>query len=226
MPNSTAKKLSDGLASEIDEVMHRIFDQSNYQFDLKEGVVRSTTDRRVIYLTEDLLRGLYRALEMETGQAWTVILKNCGQFWGKRVAASLDKQLQLVHQKNMGELMLHDYLQLVENYFSHNGWGVLHLHMDYAKDKGIVVASLQNSIFVKALKEVEHRVDFMISGMLRALIERVSGSELDCVQLCCERDSENNCGQFLVSGRVRIEKIEDKIQGAGLSVEEGVALLC
>lgn len=225
MTNSTAENISDGLAIQIDEVMHKIFDDSNFQFDLKEGIVRSPADKRVIYLSEDLLRGLYRALESETGQAWAVILKNCGHFWGKHVGTNLDKQLQNIQQKNMGELQLQEYLSLVENYFAQNGWGVLHLHMDYAQKQGVIQASLQNSIFVHALSHVENRVDFMIAGMLRALIERVSGAELDCVQICCERDSADKCGHFVISGRKRIDKLEAKVSGPGLSLQDALTIL-
>lgn len=222
MAMAPAKQFSSGLSQQIDDVMHKLFDEDSVQFDLKGGVVRSMADKRVIYLSEDLLRGLYRALQMETGQAWAIILKNCGTFWGKQVVTNLNKSLQTLQQKNLGELVLPDYLGFLEAYFCHNGWGVLQFDLNHAKDKGVVHATLQNSLFVQALTEVQHRVDFLVSGMLVAMFEEVSGTEIDCVQICCERDSSDKMSHFMISGQQRVEKLDATIKGTGKTLAEAL----
>ena len=192
----------------VPQVLEAMFGPGAYGYDMKEGTVISATDNRVLYLSADLVRGIYQALEYETGEAWKLILKNCGYIWGKRISVSLGKELRVVIRDGLEDLSVHDYLNLIESYFASHGWGIAVVDLDDAQTYGIVRVSLKNSLFVHALDDVQGRVDYMMAGMLRGLFEAISGHMLDCVQVCCERSNIAQASEFLISARGRIETLE------------------
>jgi len=198
-----------------EDVFTRLFSEAYHHFDMREGTVANSAGVRVIYLSSDIVRGIYEALNYEAGEAWKLILESCGYLWGKHMFESLVKEIQAVSQQNLENLPATEYLSALEAYFSMHGWGNVKIHLQDAP-YGIVRVTMTHSLFVDALNHVDDRVDAMIAGMLRGFFEKVSGGQqLGCIETACAcRNAEPQC-EFLISGIERIEKlmhlVEDEV---------------
>jgi len=188
----------------VDDVYARMFGDKHQHFDLFAGTATSQGGTKIIYLSTDIIVGMYRAIEYEAGDAWKVIFNSCGQRWGKRVATSFDKELRVAMNRRVDSLMLDEYVLMVEKYFSLHGWGRLRLSLDGIENHGVLYAELFDSIFRYALPQVEGVVDQMIGGMLCGMFETMAQTPLD--YLAANADSRDGVAltQFLLTGPDRI----------------------
>ncbi len=193
-------------------VVERLFGHDYCDFDLFEGTALNAVNVRMIYLSSDIIRGIYEALYVEAGEAWRIILKTCGHVWGKRVSASLQQEVSLLMNAGMDELPVEQYVELFENYFSLNGWGKLTIDLNAAQQHGIVHANLTHSLFVHALNHLNDYVDPMVAGMLQGMFESISGQSLDCIEVTCACKAHTAKCEFLISGAERIKSIEPFVE--------------
>ena len=214
---NTQPRLSEGL-------IEMLFGNEHCVYDLVGGKVAGITDR-VIYLTSDLIKGIYDSLVYEAGEAWSLIFKNCGYIWGKREIERLNKEITVRMRKELGELSVGEYIDLVENYFSRQGWGVIKIKLDDAESNGIVRVTFENSFFDTNLTETTSQVNFMIAGILRAFFEHISQTELDCIEVSWDRSGDKPVSELLISGSQRINKLSEKITDAPMKIEEALRLL-
>lgn len=185
------------------QILQKIFSEAAQTFDMNAGTVFGNTDVRVIYLSSDIIHAIYDVLKYESGDAWPLILKNCGVIWGKRVSLSLEKELQATTLQKTAALSVDSYIALLEAYFANHGWGKMRFYLDSAESHGIVRANLSNSLFANTLKHLDAPVDFMIAGMLQSIFSGISEQELDCLQVSYQY-SGANASEFLISGAERI----------------------
>jgi len=199
---------STSFAQQLNQkILHMIFGESAQTFDLQEGTVLSNTSVRVIYLSTDVIQAIYDVLKDEAGDAWSIILKNCGVVWGKRVSASLEKELQVSVSKKIGLLTVDSYIALLEAYFANHGWGKMRFYLDDAESHGIIRANLSNSLFATTLKHLNVPADYMIAGMLQSIFSGISEQDLSCVQVSFSY-SGADASEFLISGKSRIAGLE------------------
>lgn len=203
--------------------IQQVLGQGSTEFDLHEGTVRIADRERRIYVTSETLYGIYKALSNETGDAWKIILKGCGADWGNKVLERLDRELAARQQKNMGEVTVTDFCGFVEQFFAYYGWGTMEVDLADAEYAGIVRCTLRNSLMAEAVKDVSGPVDFIVTGMLKAIFSRIANTELDCVQVSCQRSADGSVCEFLVSAPERIERIEN-LAGQS-SVDDAIAQL-
>jgi predicted hydrocarbon binding protein len=189
------------------EILEKIFGESSQTFDMEAGTVLSNTDVRVIYLSSDIIHAIYDVLKYEAGEAWPLILKNCGVIWGKRVNESLEKELQATGSKKLGYLTVDSYIALLESYFANHGWGKMRINLGNAETDGVINANLSNSIFANTLRHLDMPVDYMIAGMLQSIFAGISGQDLRCIQISYAF-SDTDASDFIISGSERIEKLE------------------
>lgn len=188
--------------------LENVFRDENLRHDLVEGTVLNPTETRQIYLSTDLIRGIYLALKEEAGPAWSGILKNCGRLWGARVVKNLEKEFQLIQQMNPGELPINAFTGLMERYFSAHGWGVATIDMTDAASCGIISMRLKNSLLASVLEEEDEPTDSLIAGILQGIFSHYSGAALDCVELASSRQGYPDCW-FVISHEDRIAEIEE-----------------
>lgn len=196
-----------------EDLLRRLFGADLHQVDLREGTTRTPAETRVIYLSTDIIRGIYEALHYEAGEAWSVILKNCGSLWGRQVYAGLAGEFEMLSGKPLSQALLPDYLRISEAYFASHGWGKLTFLLEDATTYGIVRARLTHSLFVNALPTVNGRVDAMLEGMLRGWFESISGREdLDCLEITCARQNAGPHCEFVITSHERIAKITPLVE--------------
>ncbi|MBK8814911.1 MAG: hypothetical protein IPN42_05100 [Methylococcaceae bacterium] len=206
------------------QVLNKLFGESSLNFNLNQGTVLSPTDVRVIYLSSDIIRGIYDVLKYETGDAWSLILKNCGVIWGERVSGSIDKEIQATGNQKIGQLSVDSFIHLLESYFASHGWGKMQIYLDDAESHGIVRASLKNSLFADTLKHLNSPTEYMIAGMLQGIFSSISGHDLGCIQVSFETTGIAT-SEFLISARSRIDTLEQSGFAQELTPDEALARL-
>ncbi len=183
------------------------FDETQLAFDLREGILWNQAKTRVCLLSTDLILGVYKALVDEAGPAWSMILKNCGQVWGGRVVKRLDRECQLLLGQQLGEMPLKDFNHFLSQYFVFHGWGELSLDVAQATERGLVEATLRNSIFADVINDPDEMVDPMIAGMLASILSYLSGQTLDCVQTECKTRGAAH-SRFIITAPSRLKNYE------------------
>lgn len=206
------------------QVLNKLFGESSLNFNLNQGTVLSPTDVRVIYLSSDIIRGIYDVLKYETGDAWSLILKNCGVIWGERVSGSIDKEIQATSKQKIGQLSVESFIHLLESYFASHGWGKMRIYLDDAESHGIIRASLKNSLFAETLKHLNSPVEYMIAGMLQGIFSSISGHDLGCIQVSFETTGIAT-SEFLISASSRIDTLEQSGFAQELTPDEALARL-
>ncbi|GAB5561963.1 MAG: hypothetical protein SynsKO_36100 [Synoicihabitans sp.] len=190
--------------------LDQFFEESGFSYDLTAGTVNNGASRRIIYVSSDLMRGIYQALHEETADAWKIIFQNCGRTWGKRVAETIDKELVGSGRTAQAELPLDGYTRFIEAYFYQHGWGALKMDLSHAANHGLVVATLENSYFVEVLNDVDDQVDSLLAGILQGFLEHISGAQLGCTEIGCARRGEAHC-TFAITDQGRLDAIDSKV---------------
>ena len=207
------------------QILEKLFDDSSLSYDLNQGTVRSTTDVRVIYLSSDIIRGIYDVLKYETGDAWSLILKNCGVIWGERISAFARwRSYMPPPTKKSGNLAWIAFIHLLETYFANHGWGKMQFSLADAESNGVVRATLKNSLFGQTLKHLNSPVEFMMSGMLQGIFSTISGHDLACIQVSYETTGPES-SEFLISAKSRIDSFEQSGFAQELNPDEALARL-
>ena len=187
------------------------FTEEDHKWDLRLGTINNQGGTRLVYLSSDIIRGIYYALEYECGDSWRIVLKNCGYIWGRRVSNNLDREMGQLFQSRQAELNVPEFVRFLEAYFPSHGWGNLSVDLSMAPTKGLIRVSLRNSIFDQVLSDITGFKDQMIEGMLRALFEHISGRELDCVQVSQSDDGS----EFVITSEPRISAVLPMIEEGG-----------
>jgi uncharacterized protein len=206
------------------QVLNLMFAADYCDYDLEGGKVTGTTDR-VIYLSSDLIVGIYEALNYEAGEAWGLIFNNCGYLWGKREVERLKKELQIRIQQEMNQLSVKEFMTLIEGYFSKQGWGKVKIHLEDAQQYGIIRVNLKNSLFDANLGQVAGSVNYMIAGLLRAFFEYISQTSLGCVETSWQRNGDKTSCDLLISGSARITALQNQLNNTSIDIEEALGRL-
>ena len=200
-----------------------LFGALETSYDIYGGVVRIEDRERQVFITTETIYGLYKSLLDEAADAWKIVLKTCGYMWGKRLIQRLDKNLDAQQEHGLAVLEVESFIDLIQNYFAYHGWGRLTINLDHAESAGIIVLDLRDSIVTQALPDTAGPVDFLISGMLRAIFEFIARRELDCIQITCNRKKTTSQCEFLVSAPQRIATL-GSVAGEG-SLDDAIQKL-
>ena len=203
--------------------LDRLLNDSQFEWDLRQGVIFNPAKTRLCLFSADLLSGVYKALLDEAGEAWSLIFKHCGQIWGARLARRLDREFQALGQSTLGELPLSTFLSTVRGYFAGHGWGVLDIEVERAQETGIVEARFRESVFAEVIREPQDMVDPMMSGILASLLSHLANVPLDCVQTTCISRGAP-ASRFLISAASRLEEVPSRLR-AGATHDELVGSL-
>jgi len=206
------------------QVLNSMFVADACEYDLEGGKVTGTTDR-VVYLSSDLVVGIYEALNYEAGEAWGLIFTSCGYLWGKREISRLKKELQIHVKEDIEQLSVSDFSSLIESYFSKQGWGKVKIYLDDADQYGIIRVNIKNSLFDANLGYVTGAVNYMIAGLLRAFFEYISQATLGCIETTWQRDGDKSDCDLLISGSERIIALQEQLDNTSLDIEKALGKL-
>jgi predicted hydrocarbon binding protein len=207
------------------QVLNQMFAADSCEYDLVGGKVTGTSER-VIYLSSDLIVGIYEALNYEAGEAWGLIFNNCGYLWGKREIERLKRELKIRIQQEMEQLSVKDFTALIESYFSKQGWGKVKIYLDDAEQYGIIRVNLKNGLFDANLSQLAvGSVNYMIAGLLRAFFEYISQTTLACIETSWQRNGDQSNCDLLISGSARIATLQEQLNNTPIAIEDALGRL-
>lgn len=187
-----------------------MFEQQLAKHDLRQGTARTPQGTREIFLSTDVLRGVYEALSFEAGEAWGLVVHRCGQLWGERVTQRLWDEAVQHAGTTPSDLGVEPFLAWMRDWFRHSGWGDTVFDLRDAEQHGVVWVTLHFSLFREALDPCPDRADYLVSGLLGVFFGRVAGQPLDAVELPPGDDPA--VVMFAVSGPERIEAVREAIE--------------
>lgn len=219
MSNATAIRTTDLWLERLDALLGA----DGLRFDLYDGTIVDPSDTRQIFLSTDILRGIYAALAYEAGPAWRLVMRRCGGLWGQRLAKSLHRQAQLASVKRTSAYTMAQFASHLPRLIAASGWGRLRIDYTDAPAHGFVVAELRHSIFADALSHLRERVDYMFAGMLAGLFGELAKADLGCTELCSPGAGAES-SVFVISSSDRCSHAEAMVE-AGSGVEDILASL-
>lgn len=159
-----------------------LFDPDTYfDLDVRAGVMRNRSGAKCIAFSGYVLRGLYVGLKNETGPAWRLVLRRCGELWGARFAKRFLDEVAGFYNQGLDDMTMARFNALLEEYFSVHGWG--RVEFDYSHiARGVVVAQVRNPIMAGVLGETGERTEVLLEGVLKSLFSAATGQDLDCLE--------------------------------------------
>lgn len=221
---TTVSPVTSAQVQAADLVLEKIFGSDHHAYDLEQGTVRGYNEVRVIYLSEDIIRGIYEALLHETGEAWSLILRTSGLTWGRRTTKLIDVQSRELAPDGVGRLSVQAYFDLLEKYFQTHGWGLASFDLSNARSHGVIRVIFRDSIFPRALSDLSEPVDHMIGGMLTGMFQVMSNAPLEFAEISSPLLGSPNT-EFVISAPNRIEKIQAYVEER-MPADEIIARLC
>jgi uncharacterized protein len=196
-------------------------------WDMKKGVLENPSNTRMIAFPNCFMVGLLEGLEDECGQAWSVVMYRCGEWWGKRQMQRMERNLGEHFGKSLQELPTAQVHATFMEGWATEGWGRLKLDLDNLQH-GFIYASVSNSPITEAFlnSELDARkrpVDFLTTGALVGMFSQASDTELiGCQIACITQGAERN--EFLVGQKEVLEDVQNMVK-KGMSAAEILSTL-
>ncbi len=180
--------------------------------DFEAGLLENRRGDRLLALPQTLIQAIYSGIEKETGQAFGLVLANCGRWWGKNFYARFVEQLNEYYNKPLNEMEMVEFIQCLKQCWKSHGWGTFGLDMNYYH-QGFIVVKIWNSAFARQAPKVNKPVCFFETGILSSFFSQLTGRELQCLQTTCESLGAD-CNHFVLGLAQRLKPAEAWIQEA------------
>ncbi|TVR03859.1 MAG: hypothetical protein EA398_03655 [Deltaproteobacteria bacterium] len=169
-----------------------------------EGTLRSASGHKLLVLPEELIIGVHRATEHETGKALPLIMTGCGRQWGERLVRRWEQEWTHFYGHALADADFTAFETWLRLLFEHQGWG--HLELEFGlEDEGLLEFRLRRSVFARLLADSPFdTVCHIFAGLLAAMTSRFAETELDAIEIACER-SGAPCCRFIVAVPERVE---------------------
>jgi len=199
-----------------EELVPNAFDPESYlELDLRYGVMRDRLGRRCIILSGYLLRGMYIGLKNECGPAWRLVLRSCGEKWGKSFADRFLKEINEFYEEDLTEMTMGRLVACIEEFFATTGWGRLHIDFSLI-NRGLIQVEVENPILGEVLRDVGEKMDVLLEGVLKELFTKISGVEMDCYETqSVAEGAATSC--FIIGLGSRLEDVPEWIEDENLS---------
>ncbi len=125
--------------------------------DFEAGLLENRRGDRLLALPQTLIQAIYSGIEKETGQAFGLVLANCGRWWGKNFYARFVEQLNEYYNKLLNEMEMVEFIQCLKQCWKSHGWGTFDLDMNYY-NQGFIVVKIWNSAFAQQAPKVNKPV--------------------------------------------------------------------
>ena len=186
----------------------RFLQPNALRYDPFGGTLRTTQGQRAVAFPSELIVGLHKALERETGRAMPLVTYTCGRHWGERLMQRWQREWSEEYGVTLAELDSGRAEQWLVHTFRSHGWGDLQLDYTYERH-GVLLWHVRNSVFVELLPDLdEPRVCAIFAGLLAAVTSAFAGTALECVEFGCAKAGHGHCS-FAVSDPSRIERGQD-----------------
>jgi uncharacterized protein len=190
--------------------------------DLEMGLLENRQGDRLLAIPETLIQAIYSGLNKETGQATSLVLFNCGKWWGKSFYTRFCEQVASYYSLPMASMPMVEFLQALQECWVAHGWGRIELDQTY-QQRGFLVIKGRNSAFARLAPRQNQPVCHLEAGILSSLFSQLTGKELHCVQTSCESMGAD-CNHFLLGLPQRLAPVEAMV--ATMEHEQIMRQLC
>lgn len=148
-----------------------------------EGTLTTRFGTRIVMLPTELVLGLHRAIEYETGRAWKIVAYTCGRKWGERLLRRLKHEWREQNHQQLEHLEYHIFESWLIEYFRFCGWG--ELDIDFSMEaQGLVLFHLQDSVLDRILEDFDDDfVNEIFAGVFASMVTWLASRELDCIEI-------------------------------------------
>lgn len=201
------------------------FFRSDYlKSDFEEGTLTTQFGTRVIVLPQELIVGIHRAIEYETGRAWNLVAHTCGRTWGGRVLKTLQNDWRTYYRQQFEQSEFNIFEAWLSEYFKFNGWGELSIDFEHER-YGLVQFYLKDSVLSLLLDE-ELKSDYVneiFAGLLATMSTWLAGRELDCLEIASTKTGAD-ASRFVVATPEKVDAAR-RARSQGATPDEMLALL-
>ncbi|TVR02584.1 MAG: hypothetical protein EA398_07620 [Deltaproteobacteria bacterium] len=174
-----------------------------------EGTIHTEGGQRVMVLPEELIQGLHRAVEHETGRAASLILYGCGRRWGERMIERWRGEWREYYDAKIEDADYTAFEAFLVVVFADHGWGSLEVDFAMAEE-GLLEFRLRNSVFARLITGTEQPVvDHIFTGFFAAIASAFSGETLDAIEIASTRSGAPAC-RFIVALPDRIDRARER----------------
>ena len=169
------------------------------------GTLSTDKSQRVVLLPEELIQGLHRSIEYETGHAWPIVAHTCGRKWGERLLKYWRLEWGHYYGLKIEEVQFPYFKVWLEEAFRFYGWGELSFDFEL-EDEGILQMELKDSVLARLLKgeiDSEHVCE-IFAGLMGKVFSALTGEELQAIEVACEAGGHESC-RFAIAREEYIE---------------------
>jgi uncharacterized protein len=178
-------------------------EEDYFTLNVRNGVVRAPTGTRILSIPEELISGLHEGLEEECGAASSIVLYQCGKWWGKQFVKHQAHEIRHFFSEEAADLPLAVYLQVLRRVWSMYGWGALDVSFEL-KSHGFIEICISDAMYSSVVGNVGRTSDHIFAGVLASIVSDLAGRELECVETACRSRGDKRCF-FLVGIKTRTE---------------------
>lgn len=114
------------------------------QGDFELGLLETRLGARLIALPEVFLQGVYEGLQHELGDASSLVLYNCGRWWGKSFFRRFQQEVTQYYEIPLAQMEMVEFLSCFKQCWKTHGWGTIEFNFDYYPH-GLIVIYTTNS---------------------------------------------------------------------------------
>lgn len=177
--------------------------------DLEAGLLENRQGDRLLALPETLIQAIYSGLSKETGQASSLVLFNCGKWWGKSFYTRFCEQVTSYYSTPLADMPMVEFLQALQECWITHGWGRIELDQTY-QQRGFLIVKGRYSAFARFAPRQDQPVCYLEAGLLSSFFSQLTGKDLHCVQTTCESMGAD-CNRFLLGLPQRLAPVETMV---------------
>jgi len=176
-----------------------------FDLNVRNGVNRTPTGTRIVTLPGELIVGLHRGLEDETGSAAPLILYEVGKWWGAQFIEKHGAEVRRFYDTEPGAMPVGFYLQVLKRVWAIYGWGALDMSFEH-REKGFILAGVDSPLYSDVVGNIGRTADHLVAGILASVVGSLAGRELECTEIACKSRGDQRC-LFLVGMQSRMDVV-------------------
>lgn len=189
---------------------HYYANQFYIKGDLEMGLLENRRGDRLLALPSTLIEAIFSGLQKETGGASSLVLFNCGRWWGKNFYNRFCDELSHYYGSALVDMKMAEFVQCLQNCWATYGWGQIEFDPAY-QHQGFLVLKTRNSHFAAQSPTGTLPACSLDAGVFSAFFSQLTGRDLHCIQTSCESLGAD-CNYFVVGLKKRIEPAEAMLE--------------
>lgn len=174
--------------------------------DLELGLLENRRGDRFLALPDTLIEAIYTGLEQETGSASSLVLFNCGRWWGKNFYVRFCEEVSEYYGKPIASMEMIEFLQCLQQCWKSLGLGTFDLDRTHY-NQGFLEIKITHSPFAQKAPPGIRPSCFLEAGILTSFFSQLTGRDIHSLQTTCESLGDD-CNRFILGLPERLKPAE------------------